>query len=130
MIYISSPYKLLIGMAIVLAIAIFQGCKQEKQVNPHLKAIMEDSGLNGWSRYWIGEYLYTDSESVIHTTLNCPEYIEFPGNGHRRVICVDTAEVTRLHAEYFCNVCVGDSMAQIIAGMITRNEKEILSERQ
>ena len=115
---------------ILLIVLIFcVGCKEEKKpVNPNLKAILEDSGLDNWSRYWIGEWLYTDSDGVMHTTLNCKEYKEFPGNGHRRVVCVDTAEVTRLHAEYFCDVCVGDSLAQQIAGIITRNEKEILSE--
>ncbi len=117
---------------ICIAICVCVGScnNKEKPVNPHLKAILEDSGLDNWSRYWIGEWLYTDSDGVMHTTLNCKEYKEFPGNGHRRVICVDTAEVTRLHAEYFCDVCVGDSLAQHIAGIITRNEKEILSERK
>lgn len=133
MIIKSSLYQYVIKITIVTSIIILPvltSCKQEKHVNPHLKAIMEDSGLDNWSRYWIDEYLYTDANSVMHTTLNCKEYEEFPGNGHRRVICVDTAEVTRLHAECFCDICVGDSMAQIIAEMIKRNEKEILSDQQ
>lgn len=111
-------------------------CCGERRAKPdtstlpqHLREIMEDSGLDGYTRYWIGEYLYTDYASTLHTTMNCEKYREFPGQGHRRVICTDTAEITRLHAEYFCEVCLGDSLREEVVRMIKRNEREIQESR-
>lgn len=110
-----------------MIIALGCGSKTERTINPQLKEMLEDSGIDGWSRYWIGQFLYTDKDSVIHTTLNCSMYTEFPGTGHRRVICIDTANIMRFHGKYFCDVCVGDSLGRRIADIILRNEKKLMN---
>lgn len=116
---------------IIIFLCFFLSCKNKNTdepefgVAPKLKLLLEDSGLDNWSRYWIGNYLYTDNDSVLHTTLNCVNYTEFPGYGHRRIICIDTTKIMRFHSKYFCDICVGDSIGYVIASMILRNEKSM-----
>ena len=100
------------------------GCGQKHQSNlpAHIREKIEDSGIDNITRYWIGDYLYIDKDSTVHTTLNCKLYEEFPGYGHRNVICIDTANINLDYARGFCDLCVGDSLGYIIAKMIVKHD--------
>lgn len=78
----------------------------------------------------LGKYVYMSSNSILHSTLQCPQLQrEKDDNGHAvvGVEFVDTDEICPNYQFFYCKYCFNDIKYEQIKRILKRNSPETAS---